>query len=66
MIKINLSEEKLRAIKTTKVYYKNKIASETDKEKILIYEAMIEDLNELEQKSLAEENILLDELEKGE
>ena len=65
-IKINLNNHHLKAIQTTKNYYKNLIATETDKEKILIYEAMIEDLSEVEQKILAEDNVLLDELEKGE
>lgn len=63
---MHLDNQRLQAIKTTKNYYKNLIATETDKEKILIYEAMIEDLSEVEQKILAEDNVLLDELEKGE
>lgn len=62
---MNLENQHLLAIKTTKEYYKNKIANETDKDKKLVYEAMIEDLTSEEQKILAKENILLDDLEKG-
>ena len=52
MIKINLENQHLQALKTTKVYYKKKIAEETNKEKKLIYQKMIEDLNEEEKKIL--------------
>ena len=63
--KMHLNNQHLQAIKTTKNYYKNKIKEEKDDEKKLIYEAMIEDLTEEEKRILAEDNILLDELEKG-
>ena len=62
---MNLENQHLQAIKTTKQYYKNKMENETDKDKKLIYKAMLEDLTNEEKKILAEENILLDDLEKG-
>ena len=63
---MNLNNQHLKAIQTTKNHYKNLIATETDKEKISVYKAMIEDLTEEEEKILSEENVLLDEFEKGE
>ena len=49
---MNLENEHLHALKTTKVYYKNKIAEETNNEKKLIYQKMIDDLTEEEKKIL--------------
>lgn len=62
---MNLENQHLQAIKTTKQYYKNKMEKETDEDKKSVYKAMIEDLTGEERKILAEENILLDDLEKG-
>ena len=62
---MNLENQHLKAIQTTKQYYKRQLEEENDKEKKQIYQAMIEDLTDEEKRILAEDNILLDDLEKG-
>lgn len=62
---MNLENQHLQAIRTTKEYYRRKLAEETDKDKRLTYTLMIEDLNYEEHKILEKNNCLLDDLEKG-
>lgn len=63
---MNWNNQKLLAIKTTKNEYQNKIKNETDEKKKKIYAAMIKELEKIEKETLEEENLLLDNLEKGE
>ena len=62
---MNLENQHLQALKTTKEYYRRKLAEETDNNKKLTYTLMIEDLTYEEQKILKKNNCLLDDLEKG-
>lgn len=63
---MNLDNQHLIAIKTTKIEYQKKRDMETDKKKKQLYQAMIDDLTSEEKRILGQSNILLDNIEKGE
>ena len=62
---MNLDNQHLIAIKTTKVEYQKKMEAETDKKKKQLYQAMIDDLTSEEIRILEQNNILLDNIERG-
>ena len=63
---MNLDNQYLIAIKTTKLEYERKLAAETDEKQKEIYQAMIDELTMEQKRILATKNVLLDNLERGE
>lgn len=62
---MNLNNQHLLALKTTKIEYKKKLEETDNPHEKEVYQQMINELTHEEKKILNERNILLDKFEKG-